>query len=75
MASTRLLTAPKNARDGAQDRNLDVLEAAARLGVSKSWLYRHASKLPFVVRLGSRLLFSARGLDKWNQQQVGRASR
>ena len=45
------------------DRNLDVASAAARLGMSEDWLYRNASELPFVVRLGRRLLFSERGIE------------
>jgi len=51
-----------------------VGEAATQLGVSVSWLYRRSSKLPFVVRIGRRLLFSARGLDRWNRQRTGRGN-
>jgi predicted DNA-binding transcriptional regulator AlpA len=47
------------------ERNLDVAEAAARLGMSEAWLYRHGAELPFAVRLGRRLLFSERGLDAY----------
>ena len=74
-ASTRLLSTGTGARADEQDRNLGVGEAAALLGVSVSWLYRRSNKLPFVVRLGRRLLFSARGLDRWNQQRTGRGVR
>jgi len=49
--------------DGSPDRNLSVTEAAARLGMSRGWLYRHGGELPFVVRLGRRLLFSERGIE------------
>jgi predicted DNA-binding transcriptional regulator AlpA len=45
------------------DRNLDVEEAAARLGMSKGWVYRHGHELPFAVRISRRLLFSERGLE------------
>jgi len=38
------------------DRLLTVREAAARLGVAPRWLYRHASRLPFMKRLSSRVL-------------------
>lgn len=42
--------------DGAQlDRRLSVEEAAAKLGTSKDWLYRHADMLPFAVRIGRGL--------------------
>ncbi len=48
------------------DENLSIEEAAHRLGVSKDYLYRHAKRLPFARRIGRRLLFSARGLERWN---------
>src|SRR5262245_27022140 len=35
----------------SEDRLLTVEEAASRLGTSEDWLYRHAPKLPFTVRL------------------------
>ena len=47
------LTAPAadKPRDepGQEARNLDVAEAAKRLGISRDWLYRHASELPFAL--------------------------
>jgi predicted DNA-binding transcriptional regulator AlpA len=56
------------------DRLLDVEEAAAKLAVSKDWLYRHAAKLPFTVRLGPRRLrFSDKGIDRFIQHRQGRA--
>lgn len=49
----------------SDDHLLTVEEAAQRLGTSKDWLYRHANKLPFTVRLGSRQLrFSAKGIEQ-----------
>ena len=30
-----------------EPRNLDIAEAARRLGMSRDWLYRHAAELPF----------------------------
>jgi excisionase family DNA binding protein len=59
--------------DQPADENLSVEEAARRLGVSKDWLYRHAGRLPFAVRIGRRLLFSADGLYRWNRQRMGRS--
>jgi excisionase family DNA binding protein len=54
----------------AADENLSIEEAARRLGVSKDYLYRHAKKLPFTRRIGRRLLFSARGLERWNRRRA-----
>jgi len=73
-ATTRLLTLapePANSRE-PPDENLSVEDAARRLGVSRDYLYRQAGKLPFAVRIGRRLLFSARGLERWNRQRQGR---
>jgi len=50
------------------DRNLDVEETAGRLGVSAEWVYRNQAKLPS-VRLGRRLLFSERGLDRFLERR------
>ncbi len=47
------------------DRLLTVEEVAKKLGTSREWVYRRAAGLPFTVRLGSRLRFSAQGLDKY----------
>ena len=54
------------------DRNLSVMEAAGRLGVKPGYLYRHAGSLPFTVRIGRRLLFSAEGLERWNRRRQGK---
>lgn len=66
------LTALQNAL-AAQDqrltgpeRLLDVEEAAARLGMSADWLYRHARQLPFTRRVGRRAVkFDPAGLARW----------
>jgi len=52
-----------------RDGNLSAHEAAVRLGVSKSYLYRHASRLPFARKIGRRVLFSANGLERWIRSQ------
>lgn len=45
---------------------LTVGEAAQRLGVSPTWLYRNAKDLPFTRKLGHRTLrFDPRGLERW----------
>jgi predicted DNA-binding transcriptional regulator AlpA len=48
-----------------EDRLLDVHQAAERLGVSPDWIYRRSRELPFVVRVGSRVRASQRGIDRW----------
>lgn len=48
------------------ERLLTPEEAAARLGVTRRYLYRHAKALPFARRLSRKTLrFDARGLAKW----------
>jgi excisionase family DNA binding protein len=59
-------------RPDRDDGNLSVKEAAKRLGVSRDWLYRNSKDLPFTVRIGRRILFSASGLERWNSQRQGR---
>jgi excisionase family DNA binding protein len=70
-ALARLTTpAPVHGNETADaERNLDAAEAARRLGVSKGYLYRHAKRLPFAVRIGRRIVFSAQGLTRWSRQQ------
>jgi excisionase family DNA binding protein len=51
--------------------NLSVAEGAKRLGLSARYVYRHANELP-VVRIGRRLLLSARGIDRFISQRAGR---
>ena len=57
---------------GQEARNLDVAEAAKRLGMSRDWLYRNASKLPFAVRIGRRVVFDSLALERWNQRHAER---
>jgi excisionase family DNA binding protein len=72
----RLLEASTNGAEASQtadgNRLLDVEQAAARLGVSTDWLYRRAGTLPFAVRLGRAVRFSAAGIDRYIQQRQGR---
>ncbi len=56
----------------APDDNLSAADAARRLGMSRDWLYRNARRLPFAGRIGRRVVFSARGLERWNQQRLVR---
>jgi len=70
------LTAPVPDRPpealGQGARNLDVAEAAKRLGMSRDWLYRHASELPFAVRIGRRVVFDSVALERWNRRHTER---
>jgi predicted DNA-binding transcriptional regulator AlpA len=53
-------------RPGGVEHLLDVQEAAARLGMSIDWLYRHAPKLPFTRHVGRRSVkFDPTGLARW----------
>jgi predicted DNA-binding transcriptional regulator AlpA len=53
-------------------RNLSIAEAAKRLGMSRDWLYRHASELPFALRIGRRVVFDSLALERWNRRRVER---
>jgi predicted DNA-binding transcriptional regulator AlpA len=53
---------------------LDVEAAANRLGVSTSWLYRRAARLPFTVRIGGRFRFDPRGLARYVADRTGRGA-
>ena len=68
--AARLLTAgSEDGNKAIPDENLSVDEAARRLGMSRDWLYHNAKRLPFKVRIGRKLLFSASGLERWNRQR------
>ena len=50
---------------------LDIQGAAQRLKTSTDWLYRHASGLPFTVRNGRQLRFSAAGIARYIRERQG----
>jgi excisionase family DNA binding protein len=52
-------------QDEAGDTLLTVTEASARLSLGEDWLYRNARKLPFTVRVGRQVRFSARRLEAY----------
>lgn len=66
--AARLLNAEN--KSDLNDELLDVEEAAEKLGVSKDWLYTRSDTLPFVVRLGRKLKFSVRGIEKYIKDSV-----
>jgi len=49
----------------AEDRLLDVTEAAAKLGETPAWLYRHGRQLSFMVRVGGHVRYSSRGIAEF----------
>ncbi len=71
--SAQLLTTQRYGRRESQsveDNLLTVTEAAERLNTSPDWLYRHASSLPFTVRLAPKQLrFSSQGIEKYLQRR------
>ena len=68
-----MVNAPASGAPTEGDHLLDVGAAAKKLAVSKDWLYRNASRLPFTVRLGSKhLRFRSVGIDAYLRQRAGR---
>ncbi len=63
---------PTNGEAPQADSMLTVKEAALRLGMSVDWLYRRTARLPFVVRLGRQVRFSAQGIDRYLKNRAGR---
>lgn len=61
--------------DSPQDRLLDVRQAAGRLGVSPTWIYRRVARLPFVVRLDRGVRVSATGLERYIRARQGQQIR
>lgn len=60
------MSAPQN----GSDELVDVKRAAARLGMSEDYLYRHSSEFPFSRRMGRKLLFSSRGMDDYIRKKT-----
>jgi len=54
-----------------RDRLLTAKEAANTLACSIDWLYRHARQLPFTVRQGRSVKFSAQGIERYIRQRRG----
>jgi predicted DNA-binding transcriptional regulator AlpA len=61
-----LAAAESNVDYRSESRMVDIGEAAKRLGMSESWLYRNAALLPFSTRPNGRnWRFDTRGIDKY----------
>jgi predicted DNA-binding transcriptional regulator AlpA len=54
----------------AEDRLIDVREAAKRLGISTSQMYRTADEFPFTIRSGRALRFSSLGISRWIEKRA-----
>jgi hypothetical protein len=52
------------------DMNISVEEAARSLGVSPSWLYKNRGELPFVGRIGRRVVCSAAGVERYRRRRL-----
>jgi hypothetical protein len=53
------------AAGGVPDRLLTAVEAAVRLAVPVRYVYAHADRWPFVVRVGRKVRCSEAGLVRW----------
>jgi len=71
--AARLACAVDGRRDDPGERLLDVREASELLKVSADWLRRHPG-MPFEVRLGGTVRFSALGVRRWIQAHAGKAA-
>jgi excisionase family DNA binding protein len=61
-----------SAESDHSDNLLTVDEAARKLKVSRDWVYRHADRLAFTVRLGpGQLRFSEHGIERFIRQRQG----
>lgn len=66
------VVAPAPVEPSGDARMVGVKEAAKRLGMSKSWLYRNATTLPFATRPnGHNWRFNTRGLEKYLPDRQG----
>jgi predicted DNA-binding transcriptional regulator AlpA len=64
------LVAP--ASQAQPDSLLNVEQASARLACSQDFLYRNHKRLPFTRRIGSKLLFSSNGIDKYIERRAAK---
>src|SRR5436309_9648362 len=70
VALARLIS-PVRIEHTGQDELLDIGEAAKRLGMSVSYVYRHHNQFDFTVRMGRQLRFSADGISRYIRLRSG----
>lgn len=64
--AARLADSAIPTRANAEDRLLNVRQAAEKLGMKVGWLYRNAPRLPFTVRVSPRRVrFSEQGINEY----------
>jgi predicted DNA-binding transcriptional regulator AlpA len=69
-ASQEASVPPSDDVGAVNDRMLTAKEAAGRLGMSREWIYKHAHRLPFALRVGRRAIrFSERGITRWQERR------
>lgn len=61
---------PTQPSSSSPDRLVNAKEAAKRLNVSTKWVYQHASDLPFTVRFGGLVRFSAQGIEDYIRSEM-----
>jgi predicted DNA-binding transcriptional regulator AlpA len=59
------LTAAATTTQQARDELISIEQAAGRLGLSPSYLYRNHQQFPFTRRVGRSLRFSSQGLQSY----------
>jgi predicted DNA-binding transcriptional regulator AlpA len=59
------LSSPASPAPTVVEKNVSVEDAATRMGISKAYVYKQAKSLPFVRRIGRRVVCSSSGLDSW----------
>jgi predicted DNA-binding transcriptional regulator AlpA len=59
------LTAAATTTQQAHDELISIEQAAGRLGLSPSYLYRNHQQFPFTRRVGRSLRFSSHGLQSY----------
>lgn len=69
VAWSRLAAPVPRAAAPEADRLLTIEEAAPKLGLSTSYLYKHSEEFPFTVRVGGRVRFAERGIDDYIRRQ------
>ena len=70
-AWARLSSAPSKVASGPET-NISVAEAARRLGMSRDFIYKNATSLPFVARIGARVVCSASHVERYRTARLGR---